>query len=413
MMRAMAETYDIESLGAHGDGIAGGDGVFVALTLPGERVTATRRGDRAALEGVLVPSPERVEPGCPHFGICGGCALQHASDVFVARWKADRIRAALAARGLEAPELRAMATSPPASRRRIALSARRTKKGAAIGFHAPRSEDIVPVSACLVAEPALIDAIPALEEIVALGASRKGALRLTLTLAETGIDLAVEDAKPLEGAASATLAPIAQRVGLARIAWNGEALLTRLPPAQTMGRATVVPSPGGFLQPTKAGETALVAAAREALAGAQRIADLYAGCGTFALPLAEDAEVLAADGEGPALEALDRAWRGTEGLKRVATLRRDLSARPLRAEELKGLDGVVIDPPRAGARAQTEEIAKARIQRIAAVSCNPATFARDARILVDAGYRLDWIQPVDQFRWSPHVELAASFSRAP
>ena len=410
LMGRMAREFHIDRLGAQGDGVAA-EGVYIAFALPGERVRADVTGDRGTLLEVLEPAAGRADPGCPHFARCGGCALQHASDALVADWKTGIIRSALAARGLGDVAIRPVETSPPGTRRRITVSARRTKKGVAIGFHAPRSDEIVPISACLVAHPALIDALPGLEELVALGASRKGGVRITLTHAQTGIDCAVEEAKPLDGPGIARLAGMAARAGLARLAWNGEVAVTRSPPSQRMGRARVVPPPGGFLQATPEGEGALVSAVREAVGDAGRIADLFSGCGTFALPLGETAEVRAFDAEGPALAALDAAWRGAEGLKGIVTERRDLFARPLRAPELSGADAVVIDPPRAGARAQTEQIAAAGVPVVAAVSCNPATFARDARVLVDAGYALDWVQPVDQFRWAAHVELAARFSR--
>jgi len=407
----MAEEFEIARLGAQGDGVAEPGDVFIAGALPGERVLADRLGDRARLLKIIRAAPERVEPGCPHVGACGGCTLQHAAERFVADWKTELVREALGQRGIEHAEIRPILTSAPASRRRITLAARRTKKGVLIGFHGARSEEIEPVSACLVADPALIDIIPALEELVRFGTSRKGAIRLTLTQSLGGIDLSVAEAKALDGPGLALLAGMAARAGLARLAWNGELGVERVPPVQEMGRAQVVPPPGGFLQPTLDGEAALVAAVREAVRGAERVADLFSGCGTFALPLAETAEVLAVDAEAPAIAALDTAWRGTQGLKRIEAVRRDLFARPLRAAELQSLDAAVFDPPRAGARAQAEQIAASEVPVTVAVSCNPATFARDARILVDGGFRLDWVQPVDQFRWSPHLELAARFSR--
>ncbi len=401
----------IERLGAQGDGIVAGSSVFVPHTLPGERVVASRLGDRATLERVLEPAAERVEPGCPHFGPCGGCALQHGSDAFVARWKEAQARAALAARGIEGVEIRPILTSGPGTRRRITVAAKRTRAGVEIGFHGRGSDTVVPVAACLVAEPELVDILPRLAEIAELAASRKGQPRLTLTLAEGGVDCAVTEAKPLDRPGMALLAGMAARAGLARLAWNGEVAVTIAEPVQRFGRARVVPPPGGFLQPTAEGEAALVAAVREAVGEVRRVADLFAGSGTFALPLAEAAEVLAVEGEAEAIAALDKGWRGAEGLRRVRTLPRDLVKRPLRRDELRGLDAVVIDPPRAGARAQMEQIVDTPPPKIASVSCNPATFARDARILLDGGYRLLWVQPVDQFRWSPHLELVGAFAR--
>jgi 23S rRNA (uracil1939-C5)-methyltransferase len=359
----------------------------------------------------LTASAARIEPVCPHFGACGGCALQHAAERFTAQWKRDLILGALAARGISGAAVRPTITAAPGTRRRITVAGRRTRKGMLIGFHGRAATDIVPIETCPVAEPALIAALPRLDELVGLAASRKGEVRLTLTLTDGGIDVAVTDAKPMSGPAQALLAGVAARAGIARLGWNGEAVATMRVPEVTMGRARVVPPPGGFLQPTRDGEAALLAAVSEAVAGAGRIADLYCGSGTFTLPLAEQAEIHAVDGVMEALAALDTAWRATPGLKLVRCERRDLSHRALLPAELKGVEAVVIDPPRAGARNQAEQLARSQVPRIASVSCNPATFARDARILIDGGYRLEWVQPVDQFRWSPHVELAAAFRR--
>jgi 23S rRNA (uracil1939-C5)-methyltransferase len=411
----MVDEVEIESLGAQGDGVAaddpGGGALYVPYTLPGERVRVVRQGDRGRLQQVLRPSPERVAPVCPHFGACGGCALQHASDALTALWKRELVAAALAARGISGVAVRPTVTSPPGSRRRITVAARRSRKGVLIGFHAPGAAEIVPVETCAVAAPPLIAALPRLEEIVGLAASRSSEVRLTLTLTEGGIDVAVAGAKPMTGPQQALLAGVAARAGVARLGWNGEAVAVMRPPEVTLGRARVVPPPGGFLQPTREGEAALVAAVGEAVGDAGRIVDLYAGSGTFTLPLAEQAEVHAVEADAGAVAALEAAWRATPGLKRVRAERRNLAHRALLAAELKGVEAAVIDPPRAGARVQAEQLARSGVARIAAVSCNPATFARDARILIDGGYRLDWVQPVDQFRWSPHVELVAAFRR--
>ena len=410
MLSAAGFETVIASLGAQGDGVTA-DGVFVPFALPGERVRLTPSGHRARLEAVLAPAPERVEPPCPHFGTCGGCALQHASDRLLADWKRDLVRRALASRGIDGVEIRATVTSPPGSRRRATFGARRTRKGAMVGFHAAGSDEIVPVSVCPVSDPVLVAAVPVLAEVAEIGASRKGTLRLTVTAGERGLDVAAEGGKLVEGPMYGLLVAVAATRDLARLSWDGEALVTRRQPVQRLGRAWVAPPPGGFLQATRHGEAALVAAMREAVGGAGRVADLFAGSGTFALPLAEIAEVLAADADAAALAALDAGWRGAEGLKRVETERRDLLHRPLLDRHLAGFGAVVFDPPRSGARAQAEQLARSAVPRIGAVSCNPATFARDARVLIDGGYRLDWVLPVDQFRWSPHVELAAAFSR--
>ena len=395
----------IERLGHLGDGIAPGP-VFVPMALPGEVVEGEVVDGRMASPKIAAPSPHRVKPACPHYRACGGCALMHASDDFVAGWKVDVVRTALAAQGLDAP-FRPVITSAPQSRRRATLAGRRTKKGALIGFHGRASGTIVDIPDCRLLHPDLMETLPHLAEVTMLGASRKGELALTVTRTEGGVDLAVSGGKPLEQSLFSGLAQLAERAGFARLTWEGEPVATRHPAAQRFGQAVVVPPAGAFLQATADGETALVAAVRAAVGDASRIADLFAGSGTFALPLAEQAEILAVEGEAAMLTALDAGWRQTLGLHRVTTEARDLFRRPLMPDELRRFDAVVIDPPRAGAEAQTRELAAARVPVIAAVSCNPVTFARDARLLTGAGYRIDWVQVVDQFRWSPHVELVA------
>ena len=321
------------------------------------------------------------------------------------------VRKSLAARGIEGFEMRPILTSPPRSRRRAVFTARRTKKGSQIGFHAAGSDQIVPVSECDVVEPAILSLKESLHELVITGASRKGELRIAVTTSEAGLDVAVTGGKPVEGPMYGQLVAFAATSDLARLSWDGEVVVMRRSPVQRMGRALVAPPAGGFMQATAHGEAALVTAVREVVAGAENITDLFSGSGTFSLPLAENAKVLAVEADAAALEALDAGWRMAEKLRSVTVERRDLFHRPLLDREFAKIAAVVIDPPRQGARAQSEQLAKSKVGRIAAVSCNPATFARDARILIDGGFRLDWVQPVDQFRWSPHVELAAQFSR--
>ncbi|MCL5776985.1 class I SAM-dependent RNA methyltransferase [Limibaculum sp. FT325] len=407
----MSDEVTIERLGAQGDGVTEGGALFVPFALPGERVRVIRHGTRARVAEVIAASPERIAPVCRHFGTCGGCVLQHAADGLVAGWKRGLVASALAARGIAGVEVRETLTSPPASRRRITLAARRLRKGAMIGFHEGQSETIVPVTECPVADPSLVAAIPRLVELVERAASRKGEVRIVLTASDEGVDAALEGVKALDGPGRALLAGVAARAGLARLSVAGEPVVTLKEPAQPMGRARVVPPPGGFLQATREGEAALAAAVAEAVGSAGRVADLFAGCGTFALRLAERAEVHAVEGEAAALAALDTAWRAAPGLRRVTCERRNLFHRPMRAAELARFEALVIDPPRAGAKAQAEEIAASAVPRLAMVSCNPATFARDVRILIDGGYHIDWVQPVDQFRWSSHLELVAAMSR--
>ena len=399
----------IERLGHLGDGIAPGP-VFVPMALPGETVEGDVENGRMAAPKIVSPSQERVRPVCPHYRACGGCVLMHASDAFVASWKVDVVRAALAAQGLKA-EFRGVETSPAQSRRRATLSGRRTKKGALVGFHSRASGTIVEVPGCRLLHRDLIAAIPALMAVTTAGASRKGELCLTLTLTEGGVDLAVSGGKPLDQGLFSELAAIAGSADLARLSWDGEPIVTQRVPALSFGKSTVIPPSGAFLQATAEGERTLVAAVREAIQSARSVADLFAGCGTFALPISETAEVHAVEGEAAMLSALDAAWRITPGLHHVTIEPRDLFRRPLMPDELRRFDAIVIDPPRAGAEAQVREIAAATVPIIASVSCNPVTFARDSRILTDAGYRIDWVQVVDQFRWSPHVELVARLTR--
>ena len=395
----------IERLGHHGDGIAEGP-VFAARTLPGEVVEGEVQGGRIAAPRILTPSVDRRRAPCAHYSACGGCALQHATDGFVAGWKEGVVAQALAGQGLTAP-MRPLQTSPDRSRRRAVLTGKRTKSGAMVGFHSPASDVVVDVPGCLLLRPALTAALPVLHRVTIASASRKAPLSLTVTDTDGGVDLAVTGGKPLEQTLFSTLAALADEGDLARLTWESEVVAARRPAVQTLGRARVAVPPGGFLQATVEGQAALMRAVIEAVGDARRVADLFAGSGTFALPLAERAEVHAAEGSPDMIAALLSAARATPGLRPVTAEARDLFRRPLLPDELARFDAVVLDPPRAGAEAQVREIAAARVPVLAYVSCNPVTFARDARILADAGYTIDWVLPVDQFRWSPHVELAA------
>ena len=299
--------------------------------------------------------------------------------------------------------------SPPRSRRRAVLSGRRTKKGALLGFHARASEVITDIADCQVLRPAIQDALPFLRRLVVAGGSRTGEMSLAVTETPAGLDVAVTGGKPMDSQLFQSLAALADEGDLARLSW-GDRTITRRPPALVMGRARVVPPPGAFLQATPEGEAALIAAVRDITRGAGRVLDLFAGCGTFTLPLAEQAEIHAVEGLAAPLAALDAAARQTAGLRRITTETRDLARRPLLPDELCH-DAIVIDPPRAGAEAQAREIARAQVARLAWVSCDPVTFARDARILAEGGLDIVRLFIVDQFRWSPHVETVAEIRR--
>ncbi len=400
--------YVIERLGLHGDGIAAGP-VYVPLSLPGEVVSGEVDGNRLVSMRVGTPSENRVKPPCRHFKSCGGCQLQHAHDDFVAEWKVDVVRQALVAQGLEA-EMRPVLTSPARSRRRATLSVRRTKKGAMAGFHMRASDVICAIEDCHLLDPDLMPAFKVAEALALAGGSRKGELSVTATLSNAGLDIAVSGGKPLDGPLQNVLAQEAERMGLARLAWDGEVVAMRARPEHVFGRGAVLPPPGAFLQATREGEAALLQAVLEAVGpDGKSGVDLFAGCGTFTLPLAERFAMHGIEYDAAMLEAVDLAWRKADGLKPLTAEARDLFRNPVIAQDL-AYDFAVIDPPRAGAEAQVAQLKDSGVAVIAYVSCNPVAFARDAAQLTRAGYQLDWVQVVDQFRWSSHIELAARFS---
>ncbi len=409
---AVSREVLIREVGAQGDGVDA-SGLFVSLTLPGERVRARCVEGRGDLEEVLEASPERVPAPCPHYGVCGGCALQHWAEAPYRLWKVERVRQTLARARLEAP-IELASAAQPGSRRRLALHARRRGREVALGFKARRAWTVTPISACLVAEPALVAALPALSALAApFLVSPKSAPTLHLTLTETGIDCdvtGVERPGPTADARS-QIAEIAARADLARVSLAGEILYQARPAVVRFGAARVEMPPGAFLQATAGAEAAMVRLACDWSRGADRVADLYCGLGAFSFGLAAEASVLAAEVSSAAVAALARAQGSSAGLKPISAQARDLDRRPILAEELKGFDAVVFDPPRAGAAAQSAQLAKSHAARLIAVSCNPATFARDARTLVEGGYRLERVAVVDQFLWSPHIELMALFER--
>ncbi len=402
----------VERLGRRGDGVAhtaDGTQVLAALTLPGEVIDGDIEEGRIRRPRILTPSPDRVRASCPHYAVCGGCSLMHGSDAFVARWKADSVRTALAAHGI-AVEIAGVATSPAGSRRRAVLSGKRTKKGALLGFHGRASDQIVDLSDCRVMRPEITAALPALREIVTAGASRTAEVTLTVTHGPAGLDVAATGGKAPDPELMERLAALIEAADLARLDWNGTAL-TRRTPALRMGAARVTPPPGAFLQATAEGEAALLSVVRKSLQGARRIVDLFAGCGTFTLPLSASADMHAVEGLAVPLSALEAAWRATPGLHRITTETRDLAARPLMPDELSGFDAAIIDPPRAGAAAQAEHLSASGLGRVAWVSCDPVTFARDARKMLDGGWHMGPVYVVDQFRWSPHVETVTCFTK--
>lgn len=414
----------VDALGAKGDGLADCDGrpLFLAGTVPGDRVRARVTGERSGgfkgevLE-LLEAGPSRADPPCPFFGPCGGCSLQHLEDEAYGSWKTGLLRQALERRALEPEQLRPLVRVPPGRRRRAVLSALCTAKGLLLGYHERESHRLVDIDACLLLTPELTDLLAALRDLLLSLLSEKEEARVSALASESGLDLLIESRHRLDMRDRERLAAFAETADLARLSWaegrdSAEPVSLRRDPVLSFGGVAVVPPPGGFVQPTAVGEQALVERVLAAVpAGAETAADLFAGCGTFTFPLAENLQVYAAEGEAAALQSLSAAARRSDRAGRIRAEVRDLARAPVLAEELSGGDVVVFDPPRAGAREQVHALAESDVPLVIAVSCNPTTFARDARSLVDGGYRLTEVTPVDQFPWSGHLELVAVFER--
>ena len=412
----MVERLAIDHLGARGDGVASSQAgpVYVPYTLPGEIVEVDPwpgHPDRRNLLRVEAASPARIVPICPHFGVCGGCALQHWDVAPYRAWKRETVVAQLRHAGIAA-SVADLIDAHGEGRRRVVLHARRsTHDILEVGFAALHAHRIVSIDRCPILAPGLtglIDAAWAIAETLKPAAKP---LDIQATATDDGIDVDVRGSGPLTAPLTLALARVAETHRLARITRHGELVAQRAAPAVRIGRATVALPPGAFLQATALGEETLARLVSQHVGDAKSVADLFAGVGPFALRLAERARIIAADSEAGAIDALRRAGAATGGLKPIVAERRDLFRRPFVAQELNSLDAVVFDPPRQGAQAQVRELAKSRVPVIVAVSCNPATFARDAKILIDGGYRLGEVTPVDQFRYSAHVEIVAQLAR--
>ena len=397
----------IARLGAQGDGIADtADGPrFVPFALPGERV---RQHEDGSVDILSSPSPDRIPPACRHFGTCGGCVAQHMRDPLYDAWKHAIVTEAFRQRGL-APAIDPLVRVAAGSRRRAVFTAHRQGSSVTLGYHRRRSHDLFDVAECPVLQPVIVAALPGLRALIGALAARDA--RLTVLATPAGLDVAIEAKARAAPQTAALLARHAAQHRLARLVLNGDTIAQRAAPDVPLGGSSVRVPPGAFVQAVEAAQDAMVALVIEATAGAKRVADLFCGVGTFSLALARTARVLAVDHDSSSLLALESAARHTQGLKPIETKMRDLFREPLSAKELAGFDAVVFDPARAGARAQAAEIARSAVKRIVAVSCNPATLAADARLLVDGGYRLERVTPIDQFLYAPHVEAVAVLSR--
>lgn len=414
-----AHELEITRLGGQGDGITDTpDGqIFVPFTLPGDRITAAVEKNRGTMMALLQPSPDRVSPPCPHFGPdrdhaqCGGCALQHLAPPAYESWKRDLVVAALAARGIGSP-VDPLVTCARHARRRVTFAARRSGTGAILGFNKALSHQIVEVESCVIASERINSTLPAINRMAAAVAVGREAFRLTVLDSLSGLDLAAEAPfKLTETERLRIIAVTRKEPGIARLSFNGEILIEKQPPQLMFGDVAVSPPPGSFVQASEAAETLMGELVARHLKKAKRVADLFSGAGTFSLRLARQSHVHAVEGDEPSLAALDKAARHAQGLKPVSVEKRDLFRRPLMTSELKTYQGLVFDPPRAGADVQAQEIARSTVPRIAAVSCNPVTLARDLEILIKGGYRITSVTPIDQFLWSSHVEVVALLER--
>ncbi|MBX3570437.1 MAG: class I SAM-dependent RNA methyltransferase [Rhizobiaceae bacterium] len=404
----MSETLVIDRLGAQGDGIADrpGAAVYVPFALPGETVAVARDGDHARLLDIVAASPDRIEPVCRHFSTCGGCAVQHLAKEPYRDWKRDKVVQSLSSRGIEAPVGETIGIEPR-TRRRAVFSARATSGGMLFGYNQAGSNAIVDLVECLVSVPAIAEAIGRLRLLAALVSTTRDPFHVTVMATASGLDIAVDGCGKLTEGLRRQALEFALRERFARLTVDGELIVEPSRPAVHFGRAVVSPPAGGFLQAVAQAEEAMAGLVSAHLKRAKKVADLFAGAGAFTFRLAEKSEVHAVEGDAPALASLDRAARATTGLKRITHERRDLFRRPLTFKELNAFDGVVFDPPRAGAEDQCVQLARSDVPYVAAVSCNPATLARDLRILIDGGYALRGVTPLDQFLWSPHVEAVA------
>jgi len=407
----------IEAIGARGDSTARGEKgpIYAPFALPGEQVSAMVRGDRAEVIEVLTPSAERQAPVCRHFGRCGGCQLQHWKDEPYLAWKRGQVVTALKRCGLGGADVEPAVPAWGEGRRRAAFHAARLGGQVRIGFIERGGAKLTPIAQCPVLAPGLEATALKLAPLADLVLPQRGEITLHCLLTDTGVDVAIKGAgrpQALHRAALEQLSAIAETLSLTRLAMDGEIVVERRKPRLRMGRAVVTPTPGAFLQPTALGEETLGSLAMAAIAGADRVIDLFSGIGTFSLRAAEFAEVLAAESDNDMLAALKAAADGAGGaLKQVEVLRRDLLRTPLSSLEMKKFDAAIIDPPRSGAKLQAEQIARSPIRKVAYVSCDPVSFARDVKVLIEHGFSLDRVTPVDQFRWSPHVEIVGALSR--
>lgn len=408
------ETMDVEitRVGAQGDGVAdtAAGQVFIPFTLPGELVVAHGTGERARLEKILLESADRIPPVCQHFTVCGGCAVQHMSSEFYGAWKRDSVLAAFKSRAIDAEVAHLFV--PQDLRRRAVLTALRNDAVVELGFHQSQSHDLVDLIECPVLHPRIVAALPGLRTLLKPLLAKRSEARVTVTMTEAGLDIAIGKLeKPLTLPLRSELAKHAADLKIARVSVDDDPVYTAISPFLRFGTIDVHVPPGAFIQAVAAAETEMARLVVDGIGKSKKVADLFAGVGAFSFPVAARAKVLAVDSDRAAIAALADGVRMGSGIKPVTTVVRDLFREPLSALELNEHDAVVFDPPRAGAEAQSKMIAKSKVKTVVAISCNPATLARDARILIDGGYAMGRVMPIDQFHYTPHIECVTVFKR--
>lgn len=399
--------FKIDHLGQQGDGVSlsNNEAIYIPFSLPGEIVTMQRTGNL-----INKPSSDRVEAFCPYFGRCGGCMTQHIGQERYKAWKLSMVKTALRNRDISVP-IADLIDAHGRGRRRTTLHVKNTKGSISVGYMRTASHQLIEIESCPILTPALKNAPDLAQDLGKVYSSLATALDIQVTATDSGLDCDIHGVKDISLNDRMNLSEIAEKYDLARISVDHEIVSERRPPILKFGLANIVLPSGGFLQATVAGEEVLSKLVADKVGAPKHAADLFSGTGTFALRLAEHMSITAVDGWRPAVEALTRAARHTPGLKPVKVEQRDLSGHPLLTNELNKFDAVVFDPPRAGAKEQVYELSTSNVQTIVAVSCNPATFTRDAEILVNGGYTFVSVTPIDQFKWTAHIELVGHFER--
>ena len=403
----------IDFVGHQGDGVAhlNGNAIYVPFTLGGETVSVEGNGSRRDIKSITQPSPRRIDPVCKHFGTCGGCQVQHMSEETYLEWKMGLVTEPLKRVGITLqPD--ALISFEDSSRRKCVFNAQRTPEGMQLGFIESSENKILAIEICPVLVPQINEQLDVIRDLVNSVPTTKHALRISVLATENGLDINIDEAKPLSETERQVLIKKTIAHKFSRLTVNQETLIKIAEPHIKIASTIVSPPPAAFVQALKEAEDVMSNLVASFLKGCKQVTDLYCGIGTFALKLAENSAVYAVEESGAALNSLDQAWRQTGGkLKQIKTEKRNLERRPVTLGELKKMDGLVFDPPRAGAELQTRQVAKSRVKKVAAVSCNPTTLATDLEILVAGGFNIKRIIPIDQFKYTPHLEVVVLLER--